>query len=449
LKFDIPPKTSLKKATWQATKNMLFPMIYYFRAKYKNDPNVYIADFSLFFDTTEKPGQWGHFLAADSQGDATPFSKLKLDFSLSRQFVVIKLGLYDKTGAHSNMLIFDKVRNTMERFEPHGGQSQESFQPTLLDQMLHRKFPTFDFLRPAEYCPISLQALENREPGNTLPGEHGYCLAWCWLYIDLRLQNPSFERTEIIAQVRTHVPSLRDFIRDYAYFLDSVLATGRYIAPAQSSAAKPQKKTWACEASTKTGTLCPVRSCAQYCDRSAPIWLPSVYQNIIDGYGQVRGEIRDSVGVRNIDVKAVGIIMEVNSRLGARTYRTPHALGVLLTGLNTRGKYLNATTLGGTYFLKFQSWTGTDVEEVLENMVESFQSDELDCRFGIIFQSSSEINFEPDSTNLGTLVETIDLPCGPLKISARGTLSKTNSTTSSVSHHIVRKQPFCFIGWRN
>lgn len=64
------------------------------------------------------------------------FSYLRDCIESSSRLSIIPIKLLKNNISHANMLIYDKLNNTVERFEPHGQLSPEIFGPSDLDSWL-------------------------------------------------------------------------------------------------------------------------------------------------------------------------------------------------------------------------------------------------------------------------------------------------------------------------
>jgi ankyrin repeat protein len=151
------------------------------------------------------------------------------------RFIVFKLTLVPSTnGTHANIVIYDKKRKVCERFEPFG--STSILNSKKLDEMLKNKLELilgqFEFICPNDYLQeAKFQIFSNddnlsyKKFGDPL----GYCLAWTFFYLELRLTNPDKEASEMVTsafeQIRKDYSSktfLIDFIRDYSKKLDDM-----------------------------------------------------------------------------------------------------------------------------------------------------------------------------------------------------------------------------------
>lgn len=123
---------------------------------------------------------------------------------------------------HANVLVYDKKDNTLERFEPHGGQSPQIFRTDVLDSRLPRMFElllgvqNLTFLPPSGFCPREgVQTLQSKEKSI----KKGFCAAWAFIYLNARLNHPDEDRSNIhdlvINKIKKKRMTLTDFILEY------------------------------------------------------------------------------------------------------------------------------------------------------------------------------------------------------------------------------------------
>ena len=124
-----------------------------------------------------------------------------------RRFLVLHLDIkkyHPKYSGHTNILIYDKDTNTVERFEPHGYKdSEKKLKPNLLNKALEKyfkeKWPGVKFVTPQELCHkcVGFQVLQASEQTSKL----GFCVAWSLLYVNYRLQNPDQTPENLIRSI--------------------------------------------------------------------------------------------------------------------------------------------------------------------------------------------------------------------------------------------------------
>jgi len=143
-----------------------------------------------------------------------------------KRFVFIELTLLENRGvniAHANMLLYDGVNNSLERFEPFGenGPYSRAFPEIDLDAKLKKYFSSFlpdnlKYTEPKYICYVGPQNLEKKRLSNN----KGYCAIWVWWYLDLRLSNPDFSPNEIVKYGLANITDFDTFIADYSHFME-------------------------------------------------------------------------------------------------------------------------------------------------------------------------------------------------------------------------------------
>jgi hypothetical protein len=152
------------------------------------------------------------------------------------RFVILKLTLIPTmNGTHANIILYDKKNKSAERFEPFGYNSL--IDADVLDEKikkyLEKIFGTITYTSPKDYLSkIKFQLISDdanpkiRKLGDPL----GYCLAWTYWYLELRIGNPDIELYELIQKSFQKIKTLYghtndfllNFIRDYAKTLDEI-----------------------------------------------------------------------------------------------------------------------------------------------------------------------------------------------------------------------------------
>jgi ankyrin repeat protein len=153
-----------------------------------------------------------------------------------KRFIMIKITLivgYQFT--HANMILIDLKNYSVRRFEPYGLNNvrDERYLDKILEEKISKALgKSVKYYKPADYLDLTrFQSVSNdavidyKKTGD--PG--GYCLAWCFWYIELKLKNPDLEEEELINKAadkisyyykNTNNPYLY-FIRDYARKLNT------------------------------------------------------------------------------------------------------------------------------------------------------------------------------------------------------------------------------------
>lgn len=149
------------------------------------------------------------------------------NLSLKPRFIYIKLTLISKKEfTHANLLLIDQKKNTIERFDPYGGIPFINSHD--LDEFLEKKFKTYTYIKPINFY-YQTFSMDNNKIMKKLGDPTGYCLAWTFYYLELRLLNPEIPITDLINISTNDIikssnkpTKFIDYIRDYAKHLDGL-----------------------------------------------------------------------------------------------------------------------------------------------------------------------------------------------------------------------------------
>lgn len=145
------------------------------------------------------------------------------------RFFVSALGIELNNESHANYIIYDALRNELERFEPHGARAPVKFNynSNLLDATLIKKFteliPSVKMISPNNYLPkIGYQVLDSSENNQyrNIGDPGGFCALWSLWYADMRLTYPDIPRKKLIDKsietIRQKGYSFKTLIRNYS-----------------------------------------------------------------------------------------------------------------------------------------------------------------------------------------------------------------------------------------
>lgn len=146
---------------------------------------------------------------------------------LNKDFLIIPLGIELENGSHSNMLIYDKKNNQLERFEPNGSMYPFKFNyyPIVLDQKISEYFNKFlknlTYLSPNEYLPkIGFQILESMDKNKKIGDPGGFCAVWCIWYSSMRVKysklNNKILVKKLILKIKEQNIEFKILIRNFA-----------------------------------------------------------------------------------------------------------------------------------------------------------------------------------------------------------------------------------------
>ena len=130
--------------------------------------------------------------------------------------------------SHANVVIYDRYLKTLERYEPHGGNT-DMYRTAKIDsvfRMFTKKYlKKVTYIAPIQTCPLyGHQYYENTQtqsPTFLRSGDPlGFCLAWSMWYADLRLSNPAWPKDMLISKsieiLKNKPQTMRRFIRNYS-----------------------------------------------------------------------------------------------------------------------------------------------------------------------------------------------------------------------------------------
>lgn len=162
-----------------------------------------------------------------------------------RRFIIIIVGLLGagKSG-HSNILVIDNFKQTMELFEPHGeyrgdlkaGDFYNVMRGWFLPMINYEMGTNYRLLLPLDFCPrMNLQALEclEKEIKDVKKDPYGWCAFWSIFYADMRMRYPNEDPKVLLDKsikwFTTKNVKLTQFIRNYTEYkiaskIDNVLS---------------------------------------------------------------------------------------------------------------------------------------------------------------------------------------------------------------------------------
>ena len=156
-----------------------------------------------------------------------------LFLNLKKRFLVIPIGIENSLGNHSNILIYDKFKKIIERFEPNGSSSPFGFyyNSSKLDELLYYELNFLEdivYLSPDKYLPkIGLQLLESIETKKINIGDPGgFCSSWSLWYVTMVLKYYELNRKKLIYKLIYYIKknqiSFKDIIREFTSNIISV-----------------------------------------------------------------------------------------------------------------------------------------------------------------------------------------------------------------------------------
>lgn len=143
----------------------------------------------------------------------------------SKRFIMIPLTIdYGNNNLHANFLLYDKVKNSMERFEPNGYMmGKESYKclgenDDIIKNLFKSFFKNLKYYSPYNFCPFyGFQSYEVTS-SKVFFEKEGSCVTWSMWYTHLRLSNPDIPRDKLINNT---IYAFEKNKIDYTYFIIS------------------------------------------------------------------------------------------------------------------------------------------------------------------------------------------------------------------------------------
>jgi hypothetical protein len=206
---------------------------------FTNDTDIIYATISMYTDFFYCIMPWIIFWKNSQKyymHDDLVFLIKRSLYDKSIRFILLKMSLIPQPDAlHANIIIFDKKTNRLIRFEPYG--DWELIDMTQFDELLCKifmkatKINNIKMIRPTFFLNDNkFQTASNGDNEKTLGDPQGYCLAWCFWFLELKLKNPDVDEkiltnnaleNILVLYDKNHNNPLLSYIREYAHKLDS------------------------------------------------------------------------------------------------------------------------------------------------------------------------------------------------------------------------------------
>ena len=136
--------------------------------------------------------------------------KIKKFLTGNKRYFIIPLCVIIDNTFHANVLIYDKVKQELERFNPNGNSESMGRDLDYVCKQFGKENNLIknynDYISPYGLCPNILANPQSRQQGNN-SNFKGSCATWCMWYIHLRLSNPNINREDIIEYALTNINS--------------------------------------------------------------------------------------------------------------------------------------------------------------------------------------------------------------------------------------------------
>lgn len=128
--------------------------------------------------------------------------------------IYVKISIVLTNIRHANLLIIDTDKKTVERFEPYGEIYYESILKldTVLKKEICDKLENYNYVITQSYPGFQSKSDELNEMCIAYGDPEGYCLAWCYLYLELRLL---YNNIDVIKVINNYI--CNDFEKDFNF----------------------------------------------------------------------------------------------------------------------------------------------------------------------------------------------------------------------------------------
>jgi ankyrin repeat protein len=167
-----------------------------------------------------------------------PFLIKKCLSSPKIRFIFMKLTLItSESSTHANIIIYDKKYNLLERFEPYGNipyLDNDELNRFIINNVGKCINDKVIFLSPKDlFGNIGFQTISNDSQieYRKLGDPSGFCLAWTFWYLELRVSNGDIHPSTLLQQAMVNIAQTDDpqgdkkfinFIRRYSAYLDKI-----------------------------------------------------------------------------------------------------------------------------------------------------------------------------------------------------------------------------------
>ena len=205
----------------------------YFTKKYKNLMRLKYPDYNLnnidtnfgyfYYDEGEKNFPWIIIYKDKYNYNIHPYlndiiNSNRIEKKYDYCFINLNLILKNES-LHANILIYDFNKKTIERFEPYGFSIIDDLDDILEEELTWNT--GFTYIKPIDYMnKISFQSISD-ELNNEKPGDFGgFCLGWCYFYLEHRLLNNNLSQKELVMKLKKKLLkkdlTFSEYIRNYS-----------------------------------------------------------------------------------------------------------------------------------------------------------------------------------------------------------------------------------------
>ena len=161
------------------------------------------------------------------------FEKAVKNVYQKKRFMLISLIIIQKDTNHQNFIIYDKQKNSIERFDPYGFINNENTLDLdkFLDKLFKKIIKNIKYISPKEFMNRigfqNISEFENKYENIKIGDPNGFCVAWCFWYLEMKLNNPDLDNIKLINKSIKNIintnKSFTEYIRDYANDLFNII----------------------------------------------------------------------------------------------------------------------------------------------------------------------------------------------------------------------------------
>lgn len=161
----------------------------------------------------------------------------------NKRYIVFFLSLEFKKSSHANMIIIDKDKGTIERYEPQG-ENPGFYDPKKIDKYMKNQFPGYQYLSPDQFCKSGLQEIIEDSTFDVYQFG-GFCKTWSFLYAlfriimenDMELEKLNLNLHDLVLHFvkefyeermqKTIIPKDYNFVIEFLYeYIPEILSNG-------------------------------------------------------------------------------------------------------------------------------------------------------------------------------------------------------------------------------
>lgn len=143
----------------------------------------------------------------------------------TNRFFYIQLAFIFPPTGHANTVLIDRVKKTVERYEPYHSNKQVSntYNADIFDDLMSILFKGYgyNYIRPLDYCPVNSGIQLKFDYNARQTYHHGLCKFFSMMYAEYRFAYPDVDRTKLISDLidkleKMDVETLTEYFRNYA-----------------------------------------------------------------------------------------------------------------------------------------------------------------------------------------------------------------------------------------